>query len=222
MTRFIILNQCPPEGFTLVGPRWTKKHDTTRPENILPEHRSTLSKGSSREAIDAWVQEKPRLKAARAQRMMYSTPSDDQEFDGIMKNVGRKLERRSRNLETSLKTGKLQANARKTLVANACDWIQKKGLDAACTIRKYKEAHIESQRICTEVKNRKHQDHKHTSRHRWTHVIAKIENQTRNSRITKIELYPEATLFVMTLAAAVSTDRGASASHMTAEVWDTI
>ena len=67
--------------------------------------------------------------------MMYSTPSNDQEFDGIMKNAGRKLERRSRTLGTSLRTGKLKANPHKKLVANACDWIQKKGLDAPCTIR---------------------------------------------------------------------------------------
>ena len=57
---------------------------------------SMLLKGSQREAIKAWIQEKPRLKAARAQRMMYSIPSDGQDFDGIMKNAGRKLERRSR------------------------------------------------------------------------------------------------------------------------------
>ena len=116
VTRFTILNQCPPKGFTLVGPRWTKKQDSTRLENILPEHRSTLSKGSARETIDAWVREKPRLKAARAQRMMYSTPSDDQEFDGIMKNAGRKLERRSRTLGTSLRTGKLKRIHEKNLL----------------------------------------------------------------------------------------------------------
>ena len=150
VTKFTILNKCLPKGFSWVGPRWTKKQDTRRPERIWLEHWSTLSKGSQREAIYSWVHEKPRLKAARAQRMMHSIPSDDQKFDGIMTNAGRKLERRSRTFETSLRTEKTCSEYTKKTFYECMRLYPEESTE--CTMRdKGLQRHVESQRICREV-----------------------------------------------------------------------
>ena len=114
------------------------------------------------------MQNKLALEAARAQRGNYYIPSYDQEFDDIMKNAERMLERRSEpampckaapvNNLSGQGTPEFERTGR--LVANEWERIQKKTFFTPCAIYDYRQCALESQRIRTEAtKGRKHQCH---------------------------------------------------------------
>ena len=93
-TRFILLNEKPPDGYTWSGRRLTRKQTTSRPDNVGPDmwkHVSDESKKKRKEK-QKWTIEKPTLDNARRLRGTYLIDPDDQEFKDIMKNARGKLE----------------------------------------------------------------------------------------------------------------------------------
>ena len=78
-TRFTILNEKPPDGYTWSGRRLTRKQTTSRPDTLWPEIWKDTSDASERKEKQKWAIEKPKLDDARR-------------FKDIMKNARRKLE----------------------------------------------------------------------------------------------------------------------------------
>ena len=55
LTRFILLNERPPDGFSWSGRRLTRKQTTSRPDNFWPDmwkHKSDASKTQSKATMD--------------------------------------------------------------------------------------------------------------------------------------------------------------------------
>ena len=67
-TRFILLNEKPPQGFSLSGWRLTRKQTTSRPDNLWPEVWMHVSDASKRKEKQKWAVEKPKLDNARQLR----------------------------------------------------------------------------------------------------------------------------------------------------------
>ena len=63
-TRFTILDEKPPDGYTLSGERLTRKQTTSRPDTLWPETWKGMSEASKREEKQKWTVEKPRLENA--------------------------------------------------------------------------------------------------------------------------------------------------------------
>ena len=90
-TRFTILNEKPPDGYTWSGRRLTKKQTTSRPDFVWPEIWKEMSDASKRKENQKWAIEKPKLDNAVRLRGIYFIDPDDEEFKDIMKQR-RKLE----------------------------------------------------------------------------------------------------------------------------------
>ena len=88
-TRFTVLNEKPPAGYTWSGKRLTRNETTSRPDTLWPEDMCDASK---RKEMQKCAVEKPKLDNARRLRGIYFIDPDDEEFKDIMKNAGRKLE----------------------------------------------------------------------------------------------------------------------------------
>ena len=69
-TRFILLNERPPDGYTLSRGRLARKQTTSRPDNVLPDKWKRMSDASKRKAKQKWTIEKPELENARQLRGM--------------------------------------------------------------------------------------------------------------------------------------------------------
>ena len=91
-TRFTILNERSPEGYTWYGGRLTKKQATSRPDHLWPEIWKNMSDAAQRREKQKWVIEKPRLDSARRLRKIYFIDPKDEEFKETLKNARRKLE----------------------------------------------------------------------------------------------------------------------------------
>ena len=91
-TRFILLNERPPDGST--WPRWrlTRKQITSRPDNIWPDMWKFMSDASKRKAKQTWAIEKPKLDNARQSRGTFFIEPKDEEFKLTMKAARRKME----------------------------------------------------------------------------------------------------------------------------------
>ena len=63
-TRFTILDEKPPDGYTLSGERLTRKQTTSRPDTLWPETWKGMSEASKREEKQKWTVEKPRRENA--------------------------------------------------------------------------------------------------------------------------------------------------------------
>ena len=86
-TRFIVLNEKPPDGYTWSGKRLTKKPSTSRPDNVWPDMRKHMSDASKRKEKQKWAIEKPKLDNARRIRAIFYIEPDDEEFKRMMKNA---------------------------------------------------------------------------------------------------------------------------------------
>ena len=95
-TRFIVLNETPPDGYIWSGERLTRKQTTKNktsvPDNVWPEMWNHMSGASKRKEKRKWAIEKPRLDNARRLRGIFIVDPDDEEFKRIIKNARRKLE----------------------------------------------------------------------------------------------------------------------------------
>ena len=67
-TRFILLNESPPDGYTWSGERLTRKQTTSRPDNVWPYMWKHMSDAAKSKAKQKWAIKKPKLDNARQLR----------------------------------------------------------------------------------------------------------------------------------------------------------
>ena len=91
-TRYILLNERPPDGYTWCGERLTRKQTTSRPDNVWPDMWKHISDAAKSKAKQKWAIEKPKLENARRLRGIYLIDPEDEEFKENIKNARRKLE----------------------------------------------------------------------------------------------------------------------------------
>ena len=91
-TRFILLNERPPDGYTWTGGRFTRKHTTSRPDTVWPFMWKHMSDAAKKKAKQRWAIEKPLLDNARQLSGIFFIEPNDEEFKLTMKAAGRKLE----------------------------------------------------------------------------------------------------------------------------------
>ena len=60
-TRFILLNERPPDGYTWSGERLTREQNTSRPDNVWPDMWTRMSDAAKKKAKQRWAIEKPKL-----------------------------------------------------------------------------------------------------------------------------------------------------------------
>ena len=60
-TRFILLNEMPPDGYEWSGERLTRKQTTSRPDNVWPDMWTHMSDAATKKAKQRWAIEKPKL-----------------------------------------------------------------------------------------------------------------------------------------------------------------
>ena len=91
-TRFVLLEERSPEGYTWSGWRLTRKHTTSRPDNVWPDMWKFMSDTAKKKAKQRWAIEKPKVDNARQLRGMFFIEPNDEEFKLTMKAARRKLE----------------------------------------------------------------------------------------------------------------------------------
>ena len=91
-TRFILLNERPPDGYTWSGERLTRKQTTSRPDDVWPDMWNFMSDAAKKKAKQRWAIEKPKLDNARQLRGMFFIEPNDEEFKLTMIAARRKLE----------------------------------------------------------------------------------------------------------------------------------
>ena len=91
-TKFILLEEKPPEGYMWSGRRLTRKQLTSRPDHLWPELWTKLGRNAQLKERQKWSDEKPKLDNARRLRGIYFIDPEDKEFKETIKNARRKLE----------------------------------------------------------------------------------------------------------------------------------
>ena len=84
-TRFTILDEKTPDGYTWSGSRLTRKQTTSRPDSLWPEIWKDMSEASKRREKQKWIIEKPKLDNARKSRGIYIIDPADEEIKEITK-----------------------------------------------------------------------------------------------------------------------------------------
>ena len=91
-TRFIFLNERPPDGYTGSGERLTRKQNTSRPDDIWPDKWTRMFDAAKKKTKQKWAIEKPKLHNARQLRGIFFIEPDVEEFKLMVKAAPRKLE----------------------------------------------------------------------------------------------------------------------------------
>ena len=91
-TRFTILDEKPPDGYTWSGDRLTKKQSTSRLDYLWPGMWKDMSEAAQRKEKQKWAIEKPKHDNARRLRGISFIDPADAEFKETIKNALRKLE----------------------------------------------------------------------------------------------------------------------------------
>ena len=91
-TRFILLEEKPPDGYMRSGGRLTRKQLTSRPDHLRPEIWKTMGKNAKLKEKQKWLNEKLHLDNARKLRGIYFVDPEDKEFKETIKNARKKLE----------------------------------------------------------------------------------------------------------------------------------
>ena len=91
-TRFIFLNERPPDGYTGSGERLTRKQNTSRPDDIWPDKWTRMFDAAKKKTKQKWAIEKPKLHNARQLRGIFFIEPDVEEFKLMIKAAPRKLE----------------------------------------------------------------------------------------------------------------------------------
>ena len=84
-TRFISLNERPPDGHTWSGRRLTKKQTTSRPDKVCTDMWKQMSDKSR--AKQKWAIEKPKLDNVRRLRGIFFIEPDNKESEHTMKTL---------------------------------------------------------------------------------------------------------------------------------------
>ena len=91
-TQFTLLDEKPPDGYTLSGGRLTRKQLTSRPDHLWPESWKSMGKHAKLKEKQKWSEEKIHLENARKLRGIYFIDPEDTEFKETIKNARKKLE----------------------------------------------------------------------------------------------------------------------------------
>ena len=91
-TRFTVLNEKPPNGYTWSGEGLTRKQTTSRPDTLWPQIWKNMSDASKRKDKQKWAIEKPKLDNARTLRGIFFIDPDDEQYKDIIQHARRKLE----------------------------------------------------------------------------------------------------------------------------------
>ena len=91
-TRFVLLKERPPEGYTWSGRRLTRKQTTSRPDDVWPDMWKLMSYAAKKKAKQIWACEKPKVDNARRLRGIHFIEPDDEEFKLTLQAARRKLE----------------------------------------------------------------------------------------------------------------------------------
>ena len=91
-TRFILLNERPPDGYTGSGLRLTRKQTTSGPDNVWPDTWTHMSHAAKKKTKQSWAIEKPELDNTRQLRGIFFFEPNDEEFKLTIKTARRKLE----------------------------------------------------------------------------------------------------------------------------------
>ena len=83
-TRFTILDEKPPDGYTWSGGRLTRKQTTSRSDSLWPEIWKAMSEASKRREKQKWAIEKPKLHNVRRLRGVYFIDPADEGFKEII------------------------------------------------------------------------------------------------------------------------------------------
>ena len=90
-TRFILLNERPPDGYTWSGRRLARKQTTSRPDNVWPDMWKHMSGAAKKKAKQRWTIEKPKLDNARQLRGMFFIEPINEEFKlRTHRNIGKR------------------------------------------------------------------------------------------------------------------------------------
>ena len=84
-TRFTVLDEKPPEGYTWSGGRLTRKQKISRPDNVWPDIWKRMSDAAIRKAMQKWAIAKPKFDNARRLRGIHFIEPEDEDFKIIMK-----------------------------------------------------------------------------------------------------------------------------------------
>ena len=79
-TRFMLLNERPPGGYTWSGRRLTRKQTTSIRDTVWQKKWKHMSHASKRKAKQKWATETPKLDNARQLRGIFFVEPDDEEF----------------------------------------------------------------------------------------------------------------------------------------------
>ena len=91
-TRFVLLKERPPEGYTWSGGDVQRKQKTSRPDDVWPDVWKFMSDAAKKKAKQRWAIEKPKPDNARHLRGIFFIEPNDEEFQPTMKTARRKLE----------------------------------------------------------------------------------------------------------------------------------
>ena len=86
-TRFILLEEKPPDGFLWSGERLTGKQLTSRPDHLWPEFWERMGKNAKLKEKQKWSHEKLHLDNARKLRGIYFIDPEDKEFKDALKKL---------------------------------------------------------------------------------------------------------------------------------------
>ena len=92
-TRFILLNERPPDGNVWSGERLTRKQTTSRLDDVWPDLWKHMSDAAKKKAKQKWATEKPKLDNARRLRGIFFFELDEEEFKRIMQAARRNVDR---------------------------------------------------------------------------------------------------------------------------------
>ena len=92
LTRFVLLKERPPEGYTWSGCRLTRKQTTSRPDDVWPYMWKFMSDAAKKKGKQRWAIEKPKLDNVRLLRGMFFIEPNDEEFKLTMKAARGKFE----------------------------------------------------------------------------------------------------------------------------------
>ena len=91
-TRFVLLQERTPEGYTWFGERLTRKQKTSRPDDVWPDMWKFMSCAAKKKAKQRWAIEIPKLDNVTQQGGIFFIEPNDEEFKLTMKAARRKLE----------------------------------------------------------------------------------------------------------------------------------
>ena len=91
-TRFTLLTERPPDGYTWSGWRLTRKQSTSRRDNVWPDMWTHMSDAAHKKAKQRWAIKKPKLDNARQLRGIFFIEPNGEEFKLTIKAARRKLE----------------------------------------------------------------------------------------------------------------------------------